>query len=180
MTIELISERVNKLTKKYDETDPGKLAKAMGILVSYVSMGDYDGCCKGFMVTYHRIKHITINSDLAEEVQKIILAHELGHADLHSKEIQNAAFHDVALFDDTDIKEYQANIFAAELLLPDEKVLLALNGDSFFFQAASRLCVPAELLDFKFRVMKRKGYKLEAPFVSNGDFLKKIKTQREK
>lgn len=55
MTIELISERVKKLTKKYDETDPGKLAKAMGILVNYVPMGDYDGCCKGFMVTYHRI-----------------------------------------------------------------------------------------------------------------------------
>lgn len=85
----------------------------------------------------------------------------------------------MVLFDDIDVKEYQANIFAAELLLPDEKVLQALNEDSFFFQAASRLRVPAELLDFKFRVMKRKGYKLEAPFVSNGDFLKKIKTQRE-
>lgn len=90
---------------------------------------------------------------MEEEVQKIILAHELGHEDLHNKEIQNAAFHDASLLDDTDIKGYQANIFAAELLLPDEKVLLALNGDSFFFKAASRLCVPAELLDFKFRII---------------------------
>mgnify|MGYP005752043083 FL=1 len=142
MGIELISEKGKKLTKKYDETDPRKLAKAMGIPISYVHMGDYDGCCKGFMITYHRIEHITINSDLSEEVQKIILAHELGQADLYSKEIQNTTFHDVALFVDTDIKEYQANILAAELLLPDEKVLQALNEDSFFFQSASGLYVP--------------------------------------
>ena len=48
------------------------------------------------------------------------------------------------------------------------------NDDLFFFQAASLLCVPAEMLDFKFRVMKRRGYKLESPIVSHGDFLKNI------
>ena len=50
----------------------------------------------------------------------------------------------------------------------------ALNEDQFFFQAAKALYVPAELLDFKFRVMKRKGYKLESPIVSHGNFLKTI------
>lgn len=64
--------------------------------------------------------------------------------------------------------------FAAELLLSDDCVLNALNEDQFFFQAAKALYVPAELLDFKFRVMKRKGYKLESPIVSHGNFLKTI------
>jgi hypothetical protein len=27
-------------------------------------------------------------------------------------------------------------------------------------------------MDFKLRVMKRKGYRLEAPYIANGDFLK--------
>ena len=59
----------------------------------------------------------------------------------------------------------------------DEAVLEALNDDMFFFQAAKYLYVPSELLDFKFRILKRRGYKVESPLVSNGDFLKKLEKQ---
>ena len=49
----------------------------------------------------------------------------------------------------------------------------ALNQDTTFFSAASALCVPAELLDFKFRVMKWKGYKMiEPPINARSNFLK--------
>ena len=85
-----------------------------------------------------------------------------------------ANFHETVLFDTIDFREYEANIFASELLLTDDDVLDALNDDMFFFQAASVLCVPSEMLDFKFRVMKRKGYKLESPIISHGNFLKNI------
>ena len=38
-----------------------------------------------------------------------------------------------------------------------------------------RPCGAAELLDFKFRVMKRKGYKLiDPPILSNSNFLKNV------
>ena len=174
MTIDMISETVQKICKKYDETDPYRLAKAMNIMIRFDPMCYYEGCCKGFYMVHCRMKHITINGDLPEELQRIVLAHEIGHAVLHPKDAAIAAFHEITMFDDTDIKEYEANIFAAEMLLKDEDVLEALNGDMFFFQAARALYVPAELLDFKFRVMKRKGYKLDAPFVANGDFLKNI------
>lgn len=69
--------------------------------------------------------------------------------------------------------EKEANLFAAELLLDDQKVLDALNGDTTFFSAAAALYIPAELLDFKFRVMKWKGYKLiEPPINARNNFLK--------
>ena len=32
--------------------------------------------------------------------------------------------------------------------------------------------MPAALLDFKFRVLKHKGYRIEAPYIAHGDFLK--------
>jgi len=68
--------------------------------------------------------------------------------------------------------EKDANLFAAELLLDDQKVLEILNQDSSFFAAASSLMVPPELLDFKFRVMKWKGYKLiEPPINARSNFL---------
>ena len=54
------------------------------------------------------------------------------------------------------------------------QVLAVLNDDMFFFQAAKTLYVPFELLDFKFRILKRRGYKVESPIIASGDFLKKL------
>ena len=71
--------------------------------------------------------------------------------------------------------EKDANLFAAEFLLDDDDVLNALNADNTFFSAAAQLYVPIELLDFKFRVMKWKGYKLvEPPIMSRSNFLRDI------
>ena len=172
MKIEYIIDQVKKTVKKYDETDPIRLADAMKIIVSYKPMGTDEGCIKGFFVIAKRIKHITINSDLPEELQKVILAHEIGHAVLHKEDAQVAAFHELMLFDGVDHKEYEANIFASELLLSNEDVMDAINEDQFFFDAARQLCVPPEMLDFKFRIMKKQGFKVESPIISNGDFLK--------
>ena len=56
--------------------------------------------------------------------------------------------------------EYEANCFAADYLLEDEDVMAMLNADISFFQAAAELKVPPELLDFKFRMMKRSGVQI--------------------
>jgi hypothetical protein len=42
-----------------------------------------------------------------------------------------------------------------------------------FFRAARELYVPPELMDFKFQILKNRGYRLEAPLNATGDFLKK-------
>lgn len=96
---------------------------------------------------------------------------------MHARSASGAAFHEIVLFDSTDRQEYEANVFASELLLSDDAVLEALNDDMFFFQAVKYLYVPSELLDFKFRILKRRGYKVESPIVSNGDFMKNLEKQ---
>ena len=63
-------------------------------------------------------------------IQRVILAHEIAHSVLHTN--ITAAFHEFTLFDDTDRQEYEANLFAAELLLSDDCVLNALNEDHVF------------------------------------------------
>lgn len=53
-----------------------------------------------------------------------------------------------------------------------------LNADMSFFQAASELQVPPELLDFKFRMMKRNGVQIvDSPITANSNFLKDIPTE---
>ena len=175
--MDYINREVKRIKNKYDEPDPYRLCQAMGILLLYESMGIYEGACKGFFLMQSRKKSITINSDLPEHLQRIILAHEIGHAVLHRNTTGIKAFHDFAMFDETSQFEYEANIFAAEYLMDDNDILELLNDDLSFFEAASMLNVPAELLDFKFRILKRKGYKIiDPPILANGDFLKRIST----
>ena len=76
LKIEYLIDQVKKTVKKYDETDPIRLADAMKIIVSYKPMGTDEGCIKGFFIIAKRMKHITINSDLPEELQKVILARD--------------------------------------------------------------------------------------------------------
>jgi Zn-dependent peptidase ImmA (M78 family) len=175
MSIEYISNEVKRIRKKYAEKDPFDLCHAMKIELIPTAMGTASKACKGFYLQQSRKQAIVINNDLSEELQRIILSHEIGHAVLHRKEAGIKAFHDFALFDETSVYEYEANIFAADYLMEDSEVLELLNEDISFFGAASQLNVPAELLDFKFRVLKRKGYKvIDPPIKANADFLKKV------
>ena len=174
MTYAQISESVAKLVKKYDERDPYKLCRAMGIVLIFRAMGKEPDAVKGFFLEKNRIRMITINSDLPEVIQRIIVAHELCHAINHRKN-GVAAFHEFTMFDQNSAMEKDANLFAAELILEDAEVLDALNRDTTFFSAAAQLYVPAELLDFKFRLMKWKGYKLiEPPISAKSNFLRDI------
>ncbi len=175
MKNDYVLRELNRVITEYGSLEPQKLAEAMKVIVRYEPMGDYDGCCKGFFVCVSRRKHITVNVDLPRELQRVVLMHELAHAILHCKSGSTAAFHDFAVFDSASIKEYEANIFAADYLMRDEDVLTLLNDDISFFGAAARLQVPPEMLDFKFRLMKRRGYEMiEPPLMATGDFLKRI------
>ena len=174
MTYALICEAVERLKKKYKETDLFKLCTAMGIIVIPMSLGTGADAIKGFFMEKSRIKTITVNSDLPMIIQKIIIAHEIGHAVLHKTKAVHA-FHEVALFDSSSRMEKEANLFAAELLMEDDDVLEMMNSDTTFFSAAASLNVPMELLDFKFRLMKWKGYKMvQAPIESRSNFLKDL------
>lgn len=174
MTYDSICSSVNSLIQKYQERDPRDLCSALGILVHYKSMGVQPTAIKGISMVSHRIKSITINSDLPEIIQRIVLAHELGHIVLHcSSEVR--AYHEIGLYDQTSLSEKEANLFAAELILDDESVLDAMNQDVTFFGAAASLCIPVELLDFKFRLLKWKGYMLrEPPIEARSTFLRNI------
>ena len=179
MTVDYICREVAKLKRKYGEDDPFKLVKAMGIFVLFEPMGHRIEDCNGFFLAQSRKKAITINSDLPEPLQRIICIHEVGHAVLHAKQSGVCAFHDFSLFEGTSRAEYESNVFSADYLLDDGVVLDMLNEYCFFFAAAARLRVPAELLDFKFRILKLKGYKLDAPFVSDSCFLKNVQVPDE-
>ena len=103
-------------------------------------MGASAQSCKGFFLVSSRCKLIVINSDLPESIQRIIIAHELGHAVLHS-DSAISAFHEFAMFDDTDRMEYEANVFAAEFMLSDDEVMESLEMQMDFYPDGQDVCM---------------------------------------
>lgn len=172
MTHDDICRSVKKITDTYGERNPFRLCEDMDIILLFQALGEEKNSVKGFYFESHRIKTITINSDLSEELQRVIAAHELGHAVLHRTERVHS-FNEFWLFDEAAAMEREANLFAAELLIDDEELLEILREGSTFFEAAARLMAPVELLEFKLRLMRSKGYEIrEAPVRAESRFLK--------
>ena len=178
MTYSEICAAVDRMNDKYRVSDPFELCSEMGIILLPKPLGTAPNAIKGFFLEIKRIKTITVNSDLPQIIQKIIVAHEIGHAALHHRSGIHA-FHEVAMFDESSDMEREANLFAAEFLLRDDEVFETLNSDTTFFTAAAKLYVPIELLDFKFRIMKCKGYKMiEPPILANSNFLRDMEVPK--
>ena len=175
-----IVKAVEQVKSRYNEDDPVRLCKAMGIVLIYQSFGTAADAIKGFMIRIKRIDAIIVNSDMSPILQRIIIAHELGHAVLH-KDSSLFPFREIALFDESSRYEKEANLFAAEYILDDDSVMEALNTDNTFFSAAAGFNVPMEFLDFKFRIMKWKGYKVvKSPITSKSNFLRDLEVPDNK
>lgn len=168
--INFIYEKVNALTRKFDTRDPFEICKEMDIHIHYKDLGN---ALKAYYFYQSRIKNIIINSRSGTIVRRILCAHELGHAVLHGNLAAMHGFQELELFDTLIPTEYEANLFAAELIISDEEILELLNDrDKSFFSIAKELYVPADLLDFKFRVLKHKGLRIESPYIAQSNFLK--------
>lgn len=171
LCIDFINNKVEMIVRRFDTRDPFKICKYMNIHVHYKDLGN---SLKAYYFYQSRIKNIVINSRSGMIVRRILCAHELGHSVLHDELATMRGFQELELFDEIVPTEYEANLFAAELIIPDEEVLEFLNDkDKSFFSIAKELYVPAELLDFKFRLLKYKGLKIESPFLVQSNFLKR-------
>ena len=94
--------------------DPIRIAKFAGIGVVICQLDELSG----FYKLIKRKKWIFINEDLLDtDMFKVVLSHELGHAFLHrTKDCAFIKNHTLLL---TSKIEQEANLFAAELLIPD-------------------------------------------------------------
>lgn len=94
-----------------------------------------------------RNKFIFLNNDLEHYQKKFVLAHELGHAILHSD--LNCFFLEKKTLYLKNKFEIEANKFAVELLVSDDD-LKELEGYTIE-QMSAILNIPSDLLIYKFR-----------------------------
>lgn len=106
-----------ELSAMYHTNDPFEIAEQLGVYTQVGPLGKIFGCC----LTIAGQRFIYINSDLDKPTQKMVAAHELGHAVMHREDyfffnwMSDTAYRNRA--------EIEAHTFAAELLVPDSVVL---------------------------------------------------------
>ena len=112
-----IKRLVAYYTKKCNSRDPFDIAKYLNIEIQVGPLGSLFG----FYMFLKNHRCIFLNENLEEHEMQLVMAHELAHAILHRK--QNCYFirNKTLLLNSKTEKE--ANLFAAELLIPDEILL---------------------------------------------------------
>ncbi len=131
---------VENLMRKHNTNCPFELAARLNI---HIIEWDLHEEIKGFYKYDRRNKYIVINQNLSEEWKRVVCAHELGHAILHTR-LNTPFMRSNTLFSINKI-EREANRFAAELLLSDE----IFRENNNIYEIASLHRVPVELVRLK-------------------------------
>jgi len=153
--LDYIAHTVNKLVAKYRTRNPYEICDALGI---HVSLKDLDNKVKAYYCCHSRVRNIVLSHNVSEIDRRILVAHELGHDRLHKKIAPLVGFQETGMFIKSLPTEYEANLFAADLLIDDDELRSFLGDDDKTHSGvAGELGVPIELLDFKFRLMECKG-----------------------
>lgn len=130
--------------RKFNTSDPFKLARVLGIEVMICDIGSRLGC----YMYLKRSKCIWINESLEDNERTFVMAHEVGHAILHPKE--NCYFLRNQTLLNTKI-EREANTFAVEFLIPDDVILEAKANGYTVDQLSRILGYEKELIELRLK-----------------------------
>ena len=115
-----IMKAADRTVRECGTRDPSLIIKRMGIELMPCDFNEQKGAYK--VILRHRF--IFISKNLSPLMERIVLLHELGHDALHRFEAAHNTFHEFNLFDMQNNRlEYEANMFAAEVSLPDDEFL---------------------------------------------------------
>lgn len=166
---EYIQNVANKLIKKFDTRDPFQLCQAIGVEVFYADLGSL----KGMYKYLKKNRFAVINENLDPFTKTLVCAHELGHDILHQNLARKVCLQEFILYDMKSRPEYEANLFASEILLPDN-IILNLARDGYDIEQISKeLCTDINLIALKVSSMNTRGYRFNNTIDAKSDFLRK-------
>ena len=167
--IDDIASRANKMTADYATRNPFVIAKDLGIHVFFTKELTK---LKGMYFIMKRNRYIYINDNLDARTKRIVCAHELGHDQLHRDLAKLGALQEFVLYDMSTRPEYEANVFAASLLLDENEMLSYIYDYNYDSEQIARVMgTDINLVALKAAQLTSKGYRLN-PLESRADFLK--------
>jgi len=143
---------IEKLVAEYKTNNPLEIANKLNIETLKYPLHKK---IKGMFVYSSKIKkkYLIANSSLNKVMQKVVYAHELGHAILHPHICRYFINHNT-LFSENRF-EKEANIFAAELLIKSKKINRFILEKYSVDMIAYELNLPKRLIEIKINNMKK-------------------------
>ena len=167
MVYHTTADAARRLVEEYDTRDPYELAEAVGAEVVFADLG----ALKGMYTYIQNNRFIVINEQLDDETARIVCAHELGHDQLHRDFVKDSFLRETVLYDLKNRTEYEANVFAAELLISDEEMLRFAEEEATVSEIAAITSTDVNLVALKLSDLARRGHALNR-FDYRSDFLK--------
>lgn len=164
-----IMERANAVVQKYGTRNPFELAEALNIDVCFEDVGGL----LGMYTIIKRNRFIIINNGNSDELAKLVCAHELGHDRLHRDMLSSDGMYEFSIYDVTARPEYEANAFAAHLLIDTNELMELLPCGYTVSEMAANLSVDENILLIKLNELNKCGYSLNMPYIPKGNFLRK-------
>jgi Zn-dependent peptidase ImmA (M78 family) len=165
----------------HETRDPFRLAELLGFYVRFINTKRQKGFCTNILNNYF----IYINENMSPQMQRMTCAHELGHVLLHKDHLgRDGQGHfkkivEMELFNITSHTEYEANLFAANLLIDEEDVREMVYAGEDIVTIASSLDVNVNLLAIKLAEMQKNGESIRLPFLPDRRFMGKIEDRAD-
>lgn len=135
-----------ELVKRFKTTNPFEIAERMNIHVFFKSLHP---SIMGFYKYNKKNQYICINENLNGNDQIVTCSHELGHCKMHKH--VNTPFLRANTFLSVDKLERQANLFAIELLMPDEDWFMYVKEYHSIDMISYHTGIPQDLLLLKYQ-----------------------------
>lgn len=149
--IALLSEA---LVERHGTRNPFELAEAEGIRLRFCPEFT---TLKGMYKVILEQRFIFLNGHMKRREARQVLAHELGHDALHREMARDSVVQDHFLLDMRLRPEYEANLFAANLLVDSTAVKELLQSGKSLGEAARLLGFPEALLELKVTALQAMG-----------------------
>ena len=164
------------LIREYGTRDPFQIAFLMDVAVKFINTRRQKGLC----AVFDGYPFIFINQNLSEQMQRMTCAHELGHILLHKDILAgNVPLLEYELFDIRNAAEFEANAFAANLLIDEQELLDLMHDGADMIAAASSLNINVNLLMIRLLQMRKEGHDINAPFSPDSSFLGSIEDKAD-
>jgi Zn-dependent peptidase ImmA (M78 family) len=168
MAYDFIHREAGRIVRSCETRDPFRIARELGIHVTYENEFTE---LKGMYLTIKRSRFIILNANLPQRVLKTVCSHEIGHDRFHRHLARSKALQEFMLYDMTSRPEYEANVFASDLLIDDHDILELIRDDYDIVHIAGELAVDINLVLIKVDEMRKRGYRVAAPYLPHADFL---------
>jgi Zn-dependent peptidase ImmA (M78 family) len=161
-----------KLIQRFNTRDPFEIAEALNITV----LKRYDfKLQKGAFKVILDNSFLFINGNLSDEDQKQVCSHELGHALLHrALGTQKKPYLEYEIFDIQTTYEYDANVFAASLLIDENELRDLIYSGRDIVSVARELGINVNLLLIKLNEMDKEHHKFNLPQMPKSNFMGKL------